>query len=97
MPALSAASVGPLNAVLLMSGTPIPLHLAAIALVMAETIWETTEVCEPTHENEVPVREQKSWQPKIVAVKNGFVVTWLSITKWYFGCFAKNGWSLLRR
>ena len=47
MPALSAVSTGALKAVLSMSGTPMPLAFEAIAVSMAETIWETTEFVEP--------------------------------------------------
>ena len=38
-------------------------HFEAIALFMAATISEVTEVCDPTQAKVEPVRAQKSWQP----------------------------------
>jgi hypothetical protein len=60
MPALRAALVGALKAVLSMRGTPMPAAFEAIALSMAATIWPTTEVCEPVQVKVQPVRAQKS-------------------------------------
>ncbi len=63
MPAFSAVSVGPLKAVLSISGHPIPAAFEAIAVVNAETISLTTESVEPTQEYEVPVIAQASAHP----------------------------------
>ena len=80
MPWASAVSTGVLKAVLSIRQHPIPLALAAMALLNAETIWPTIEFVEPVHWNVVPVSAQASWHPYCVAVKNEFVVTWFTIT-----------------
>ena len=89
MPWLSAVSTGALNAVLSIRQHPIPLALAAMAELNAETIWLTIELLEPVHWNELPVSAQASWHPYCVAVKNEFVVTWLTITKWWLPALPK--------
>ena len=60
MPWSSAVSTGALKAVLSISAHPMPFALAAIAVLNAATIWETSEVAEPVHWYEQPVMAQAS-------------------------------------
>src|SRR3954471_19833977 len=84
MPASSALSVGPLNALLSTSATAMPSALELMALFIALTICPTLLLSDPVHWYEQPSSLQASSAPYFVGTKNGFVVTWLTNTNLYF-------------
>ena len=92
MPAASAWSIGSLNASRSTSATAIPSALPAIAASKASTISGMSEVSEPVHWNEVPSSAEASSMPYWVGTKNGFVVTWLTNTKFHSGVSGKLPW-----
>src|SRR5215203_2939731 len=66
-----------------------PLALPEMAVFIASTICETTESSEPVHCDVVPSRACASSMPYWVGMKNGFVVTWLTKTKFHSGVSGK--------
>src|SRR5215208_5395955 len=66
-----------------------PLALPEMAVFIASTISETTDCSEPVHWDVVPSRACASSMPYWVGMKNGFVVTWLTKTKFHSGVFGK--------
>src|SRR5215207_8908627 len=89
MPASSALSVGPLNALVSTRQTAMPSALPAMAVFIALTISPTSAVLDPVHWNVVLSSADASSMPYCVGTKNGFVVTWLTKTNLYFGVFGK--------
>ena len=65
------------------SATAIPSAWAAIAASKALTISGMSEVSEPVHWDVVPSSAEASSMPYCVGEKNGFVVTWLTKTKFH--------------
>ena len=90
MPAASALLTGSLKASLSTTASAIPSALAEIAVLVALTISATLEVADPVHWNSQLSREQASWAPYWVGVKNGLVVTWLTKTNRHFGVDGKS-------
>src|SRR5690348_14488873 len=62
---------------------------ALIAVFMALTICDATDVCEPVHWEVQPRMEHASAIPYWVGTKNGLVVTWLTNTNFHSGCFGR--------
>src|ERR1700733_445450 len=87
--ALSAACTGLLNAVGSISVVAIPFALALTALLIELTMSDTLLVDEPVQVYEQPRSLQASAAPFWVGVKKTLVVTWLTITKWYFSLTPK--------
>src|ERR671912_285556 len=90
MPASSAWLTGSLKASLSTTASAIPSALAEIAVFVAFTISATIESLDPVHWNSQLSREQASWAPYWVGVKNGLVVTWLTNTNRHFGVDGKS-------
>src|SRR5579875_89943 len=89
MPAESARSVGSLKAVGSTIATAMPSALAAMAAFMALTICPASLFSEPVHWYLQPSSAQASWMPYWVGTKKGLVVTWLTKTKFHWGCAGK--------
>src|SRR5579884_1552966 len=89
MPAASARSTGSLKAVGSTIATAMPSALAAMAAFIALTICPASLFSEPVHWYLQPSSAQASWMPYWVGTKKGFVVTWLTKTKFHWGCGGK--------
>src|SRR5579863_5419154 len=89
MPADRAFCTGPLNAVGSMIATAIPSAFAAMAVFIELTISATILLSEPVHWYEQLMSAHASWMPYCVGTKNGFVVTWLTKTKFHLGWLGK--------
>src|SRR5215210_2311476 len=89
MPLSRAFWIGLLKATGSTTETAMPSALPEMAVFIASTISETTESSEPVHCDVVPSRASASSMPYWVGTKNGFVVTWLTKTKFHSGVFGK--------
>ena len=86
MPAFIAFPTGVVNEVELVSVVAIPAALADTAVLIAETISESTEFAEPVHFGAGrPNSAAASAIPYWVGVKKLFVVTWLTNQYCHFG------------
>src|SRR5215210_4544705 len=89
MPLSRAFWIGLLKATGSTTQTAIPSALPEMAVFIASIICETTESSEPVHCDVVPRSACASSMPYCVGTKNGFVVTWLTKTKFHSGVFGK--------
>src|SRR5215218_3564111 len=89
IPLSRAFWIGLLKATGSTTQTAMPLALPEMAVFIASTISETTDFSEPVHCDVVPSRACASSMPYCVGTKNGFVVTWLTKTKFHSGVFGK--------
>src|SRR5215831_13067234 len=89
MPALRALSTGPWKAALSTTASASPSAFAVIALLVASTISDTTELTDPVHWKLTPRSLHASSAPYWVGVKNGFVVTWQTKTNFHAGVLGK--------
>src|ERR1700683_4208524 len=88
MPAVSALSIGLMNAVASTTVVAMPSTFAAMAESRAVSIVGTVGCVEvaPVHEGlGIPSRAAQSWNPYWVGVKNELSVTWLTKVNLYFG------------
>ena len=81
--------IGSLKATGSTTQTAMPSALPEMAVFIASTISETTDFSEPVHCDVVPSRACASSMPYWVGTKNGFVVTWLTKTKFHSGVSGK--------
>ena len=89
IPWSSAFWIGSLKASGSTTETAMPLAPPEMAEFIASTISLTTEVSDPVHCDVVPNSACASSMPYCVGTKNGFVVTWLTKTKFHSGVFGK--------
>src|SRR6516164_10141697 len=79
MPSCMALATGVVNAVALITATPMPFAVAEIAAFVALTICGTLEVSDPVQDGlGMPSSAAASCSPYWVGTKNGLVVTWLT-------------------
>src|ERR1700722_17494916 len=92
MPAVSALSIGLMNAVASTTVVAMPSTFGAMAESRAVSMvrWVDCVEVAPVHEGlGIPSRAAQSWNPYWVGVKNELSVTWLTKVNLYFGVAGK--------
>src|SRR5919107_2595483 len=89
MPLSSAFWIGSLKATGSTTATAMPSALPEMAVFIASTISLATDCSEPVHCDVVPSSACASSMPYWVGTKKGFVVTWLTKTKFHSGVSGK--------